>query len=162
MCKFRTLNDAPVTLRQWEQAENVYDYEYNFEKNASEEEVEAMHNHESVESPMPYRKKKAITKIFRRSSYLPSLEDIEEGVEECEKHGDALATSVGNSEDEYDLSLSAIHQERAFRYCARPTFDSSPHSRNHRHRRHRKRTPEGDTEHHRRRRRHVKSDAIGG
>lgn len=155
MCKFRTLNDAPVTLSQWEKVENVYDYEYNFEKNASEEEVEAMHNHESVESPMPYRKKKAITKIFRKSSYLPSLEDIEESVEEESVALDYAASS----EEEYDLSLSAIHQERAWRYCSRPKFDMPSRSRHHRHRHHRT----GDLESHehgkRRRRRH-KSDAL--
>ena len=155
MCKFRTLNDAPVTLRQWEKAENVYDYEYNFEKNASEEEVEAMHNHESVESPMPYRKKKAITKIFRKSSYLPSLEDIEETVEEDE--GIVVDYAV-SSEEEYDLSLSAIHQERAWRYCSRPKFDVH-HTRHHRHRHHRSSDVEGHEKGKRRRRRH-KNDVL--
>lgn len=153
MCKFRTLDDAPVTLRQWEKAENVYDYEYNFEKNASEEEVVSMHNHESAESPMPYRKKKAITKIFRKSSYLPSLEDIEEGIEE-----EVVAEDyVASSEEEYDMSLSAIHQERAWRYCSRPKFDAPRH---HRHRHHH-RSGEGESSGHgkRRRRRH-KSDAL--
>ena len=131
MCKFRTLNDAPVTLGDWEKAENVYDYEYNFEKNASEEEVEAMHNHEAQESPMPYRKKKAITKIFRKSTYLPSLEDIEEA-EEVEQ---AVAVDyVASSEEEYDLSLSAIHQERALRYCSRQKHEHRPkHHRHHHH-----------------------------
>jgi hypothetical protein len=152
MCKFRTLNDAPVTLRQWEQAENVYDYEYNFEKNASEEEVEAMHNHEAVENPMPYRRKKAITKIFRKSSYLPALEDIEECVEE----DDVALDYVASSEEEYDLSLSAIHQERAWRYCSRPKFDA-PRSRRHRHHRSSK---EEDHEHGKRRRRRHKSDGL--
>ncbi len=152
MCKFRTLNDAPVTLRQWEQAENVYDYEYNFEKNASEEEVEAMHNHESAESPMPYRKKKAITKIFRKSSYLPSLDDIEECVEE-----DVALDYVASSEEEYDLSLSAIHQERAWRYCSRPKFDV-PRSRRHRH--HRSSKTEGSENGKGRRRRHKSDDLV--
>jgi hypothetical protein len=155
MCKFRTLDDAPVTLRQWEKAENVYDFEYNFEKNASEEEVEAMHNHKSVESPMPYRKKKAITKIFRKSSYLPGLEDIEERVEEQ----DIALDYVASSEEEYDLSLSAIHQERAWRYCSRPKFDVPSRSRHHRHRHHRSGKEEGDENGKRRRRRH-KSDGL--
>ena len=143
MCKFRTLNDAPVTLKDWEKAENVYDYEYNFEKNASEEEVEAMHNHEGQENPMPYRKKKAITKIFRRSSYLPSLEDIEEGEEKPEDVPEA-EDYVASSEEEYDMSLSAIHQERAWRYCPRPKFEhhkSRHHRHNHRHHR-REKAPE--------------------
>ena len=152
MCKFRTLNDAPVTLGQWEKAENVYDYEYNFEKNASEEEVEAMHNHESAESPMPYRKKKAITKIFRKSSYLPSLEDIEEGVEDEEGVAEDY---VASSEEEYDLSLSAIHQERAWRYCSRPKFDVLPRSSRHHHGRHRHRgESEGSEQGKKRRRKH--------
>lgn len=138
MCKFRTLNDSPVTLGDWEKAENVYDYEYNFEKNASEEEVEAMHNHEGQESPMPYRKKKAITKIFRRSTYLPSLEDIEEGEEEPPED------YVASSEDEYDMSLSAIHQARAWRYCSRPMYESyRPRHRHHHHRHHRDTDSEG-------------------
>lgn len=131
MCKFRTLDDSPVTLRDWEKAENVYDYEYKFEKNASEEEVEVMHYHESQESPMPYRKKKAITKIFRKSSYLPSLEDIEES----EEHEIPPAEDyVNSSEEEYDLSLSSIHQERAWRYCSQAKQDYRP--RHHRHHRH--------------------------
>lgn len=156
MCKFRTLNDSPVTLGQWEKAENVYDYEYNFEKNASEEEVEAMHNHESAESPMPYRKKKAITKIFRHSSYLPSLDDIEEGFEE----ESAVAEDyVASSEEEYDLSLSAIHQERAWRYCSRPKFDI-PRSRP-RHHKHRHRSDHSETsESGKRRRRRHKMDSL--
>ena len=133
MCKFRTLNDAPVTLKDWEKAENVYDYEYNFEKNASEEEVEAMHNHEGQENPLPYRKKKAITKIFRRSSYLPGLEDIEEGEEEDVPVAEDYAAS---SEEEYDMSLSAIHQERAWRYCAKPKFEYHRSSRHHKHHHH--------------------------
>ena len=131
MCKFRTLDDSPVTLRDWEKAENVYDYEYHFEKNASEEEVEVMHHHESQESPMPYRKKKAITKIFRKSSYLPKLEDIEETEEDKIQPPEDY---VHSSEEEYDLSLSAIHQERAWRYCSQTKQEYRPrHHRRHRH-----------------------------
>ena len=120
-----------MTLRDWEKAENVYDYEYHFEKNASEEEVEVMHYHESQESPMPYRKKKAITKIFRKSSYLPSLEDIEETEEDEIQPAEDY---VHSSEEEYDLSLSAIHQERAWRYCSQTKQEYRP--RRHRHHRH--------------------------
>jgi hypothetical protein len=49
------------------------------------------------------RRKKPISKIFRDVSYQPSLEDIKE------VDGEDLA----EVEDKFDLTLSAIHRERA-------------------------------------------------
>ncbi len=49
------------------------------------------------------RRKKPISKIFRDVVYLPSLEDIKE------VDGEDLA----QVEDKFDLTLSAIHRERA-------------------------------------------------
>lgn len=49
------------------------------------------------------RRKKPISKIFRNVVYVPSLEDIKE------VDGEELA----EVEDKFDLTLSALHRERA-------------------------------------------------
>jgi hypothetical protein len=73
-----------------------------FNKTASEAEVLSMY----INGAEPYRKKKAITKIFRRSKYMPKLEDIEERPENSEFE-DLINTN------ELDLSLTSTHRERA-------------------------------------------------
>lgn len=102
MCKLRVLNDLPVTMQEREHGQNHLDVQYLFMKNASEAEVLSMY----INGAEPYRKKKAITKIFRRSKYLPKLEDIEENPE-------IENEDFGSSEKVRDLSLSFIHLERA-------------------------------------------------
>ena len=104
MCRLRVLNDLPITMREREFGGKYTDLHSDvpslFTKTASEAEVLSMY----MNGAEPYRKKKAITKIFRRSKYIPRLEDIEERPENCEL--DDLTN--GNK---FDLSL--IHLERA-------------------------------------------------
>lgn len=89
-------------MRERESGNNFLDAQYSFKKNASEVEVLAMH----INGAEPYRKKKAITKIFRRSKYIPKLEDIEENPE-------IEGESFISLDKSHDLSLSFIHLERA-------------------------------------------------
>lgn len=104
MCKLRVLEDLPMTMRERESGENAcLDIQHLFEKNAPKAEVLSMY----INGAEPYRKKKAITKIFRRSKYIPQLEDIEENPEIT----DACVSFVG--EETRDLSLAFIHLERA-------------------------------------------------
>ena len=100
MCRIRMLVDQPVTMRERESGLNV---NHLFEKSASEAEVLAMH----INGAEPHRKKKAITKIFRRSTYLPKLADIEE---HKEMESSELVVPFEKSRD---LSLAFIHLERA-------------------------------------------------
>ncbi|CAB3999799.1 neuronal acetylcholine receptor subunit alpha-10, partial [Paramuricea clavata] len=108
MCRLRVLNDAPMTMLEREFGGNYMDLHADvhslFTKTASEAEVLSMY----INGAEPYRKKKAITKIFRRSKYVPRLEDIEERAENCELENDdvRLASTL-------DLSLTCIHLERA-------------------------------------------------
>ena len=107
MCRLRTLTDSPVTMREREFAGNYMDFHSDFRslftKTASEAEVLSMY----INGAEPYRKKKAITKIFRRSKYMPSLEDIEERPENNENDENII------NENALDLSLTCIHLERA-------------------------------------------------
>ena len=103
MCRLRVLNDSPMTMQEREFSGHFYsDFHSLFAKTASEAEVLSMY----INGAEPYRKKKAITKIFRRSKYIPSLEDIEESSEDCENEDITNASSI-------DLSLTYIHLERA-------------------------------------------------
>lgn len=95
-----------MTMREREIGENCFDVQYLFEKNATEAEVLSMY----INGAEPYRKKKAITKIFRRSKYIPQLEDIEENPE----IPDACVSVV--EAKTHNLSLAFIHLERAM--CA--------------------------------------------
>lgn len=106
MCRLRVLNDSPMTMQEREFAGHSMkfhsDFHSLFAKTTSEAEVLSMY----INGAEPYRKKKAITKIFRRSKYIPSLEDIEERPENCENEDITNANA-------FDLSLTCIHLERA-------------------------------------------------
>ena len=106
MCRLRVLNDSPMTMQEREFGGNymtLHSQVYSlFNKTASEAEVLSMY----INGAEPYRKKKAITKIFRRSKYIPRLEDIEERPENSEFE------DLTNA-NELDLSLTCIHLERA-------------------------------------------------
>lgn len=108
MCRLRVLNDAPMTMLEREFGGNYMnlhsDIHSLFNKTASEAEVLSMY----INGAEPYRKKKAITKIFRRSKYVPRLEDIEERAENCELENDDIRKA-----STLDLSLTCIHLERA-------------------------------------------------
>lgn len=103
MCRLRVLNDSPVTMREREIGGSYMGFHSLFNKTASEAEVLSMF----INGAEPYRKKKAITKIFRRSKYIPKLEDIEERPENCDVE-DPMNYHVA-----VDLSLTCIHLERA-------------------------------------------------
>ena len=102
----RVLNDSPMTMQEREIAGLSMNFDSDFHslftKTASEAEVLSMY----INGAEPYRKKRAITKIFRRSKYIPSLEDIEERPENSENEDITNANA-------YDLSLTCIHLERA-------------------------------------------------
>lgn len=106
MCKLRMLNDIPITMQEREFGEIYSGHQAGFHsllfmKAATEAEVMSMY----INGAEPYRKKKAITKIFRRSKYSPGLEDIEEeNIEMFDSN--RIETSL-------DLSLTCIHLERA-------------------------------------------------
>lgn len=104
MCRLRVLNDSPMTMREREYMDSNSDFQSLFTKTASEAEMLSMY----INGAEPYRKKKAITKIFRRSKYMPKLADIEERPENNELYNDEFTSEVAP-----DLSLPCIHLERA-------------------------------------------------
>lgn len=104
MCRLRVLNDSPMTMREREFGNILSSFNPSlFTNTASEAEVLSMY----INKDEPYRRKTAITKIFRRSKYSPKLEDIEEKPEDIESEDILSSARLLN------LSLSCIHLERA-------------------------------------------------
>lgn len=88
------VEDQPVSMRDL------------YERTFHSEGLQGRHDRAEMMETVSYRRRRPITKIFRNSRYIPSLDDIEELDENSTENGVFV---VRNSSP---MSLHSLHKER--------------------------------------------------
>ena len=90
------VEDKPVSMRDL------------YESIFTSEGLQGRHDRADLCEANLYRRRRPITKIFRNSKYMPSLDDIEETDEILDENGNHVSARTSNP----TMSLHSLHKER--------------------------------------------------